>query len=164
MPWGLVIQCARQVREFLQEIGLESFVKTTGGKGPHLVVPIQRKADWDEAKEFCKRIADLVVAADPRHFTAKMAKAARPGKIFIDYLRNSRGATSVVGYSPRARPNAPVSVPLTWDELGERTTSDFYTIRTLARRLKSLKRDPWQKIATLRQDVAKAIKKLQGLS
>jgi bifunctional non-homologous end joining protein LigD len=164
MPWGLVVESARQVREVLQELGLESFVKTTGGKGLHLVVPIQRRVDWDEAKVFCKRIADLVVTASPQRFTAKMAKVARPGKIFIDYLRNARGATSIVAYSTRARPHAPISVPLTWDELSERIRSDHYTLRTLPRRLASLKRDPWQGMATLRQNLTAAMKKLRGMT
>ena len=127
-------------------------------------MPIARRADWDEAKAFCKQVADAIVTADPAHYTANMAKAARTGKIFIDYLRNGRGATAIVPYSPRARPEAPVSVPLTWEELSGRIRSDQFTIRNLAKRLASLKRDPWEGIASLRQGLAGPMEKLRGLS
>ena len=139
-------------------------MKTTGGKGLHIVVPIDRRHDWDEAKGFCKQVADLITAADPKHYTANMTKAARVGKIFIDYLRNGRGATAVAPYSTRARPNAPVSVPLTWDELSSRIHSDQYTCRNVLKRLESLKSDPWEGIDTVRQGLTGPIKKLRTLS
>jgi len=164
VSWSTVVQSARQVRLFLQELGLESFVKTTGGKGLHLVVPIDRRHDWDQAKAFCKQVADAIVTADPAHYTANMAKAARTGKIFIDYLRNGRGATAIVPYSTRARPGATVSVPLTWEELSARTHSDQYTIRNLARRLAFLQRDPWKGIGSSRQGLAGPMEKLRALS
>jgi bifunctional non-homologous end joining protein LigD len=164
VPWNRVVQSAQQLRQFLQALGLKSFAKTTGGKGLHLVVPIERRHAWDEVKSFCKRVADLVVRADPTHYTANMAKAARLGKIFIDYLRNARGATAVVAYSTRAHPNATVSVPLTWKELTPETTSDRYTIRNLPRRLAGLKRDPWEGIAEIRQGLAIPLKKLETLA
>ena len=103
VPWDFVIRSARKIRAFLQELGLESFVKTTGGKGLHLVVPVDRRHDWVEAKSFCKQVADLIEKADPQQYTVNISKAARRGKIFIDYLRNGRGATAVVPYSTRAR-------------------------------------------------------------
>ncbi len=102
LPWPRVVESARQIKEFLEELGLTSFVKTTGGKGLHLVLPIQRRHDWDEVKAFCHQAAQAIARADPGRYTTSIAKAARPGKIFIDYLRNSRGATSVVPYSTRA--------------------------------------------------------------
>jgi bifunctional non-homologous end joining protein LigD len=163
VPWNQVVQSARQVRQFLEELGLESFVKTTGGKGLHLVVPVDRRHDWDEAKAFCKSVADTIVAADPERYTANMSKAARPGKIFIDYLRNGRGATAIVPYSTRARPGAPVSVPLTWEELSARTTSDRFTVRNVGKRLASLKRDPWAEIFAMRQSFTPALAKLRKL-
>ncbi len=153
----------RQVRQFLQDLGLESFVKTTGGKGLHLVVPIDRRHDWDEAKAFCKAVADAIVAADPVHYTANMSKAARPGKIFIDYLRNGRGATAIIPYSTRARPDAPISVPLTWKELSEEIHSDHFNVRNIGKRLAGLKRDPWEGIAATRQSLTGALKQLEGL-
>jgi bifunctional non-homologous end joining protein LigD len=164
VSWATVVQGARQVRKFLEELGLESFVKTTGGKGLHLVVPIQRRQGWDEVKSFCKRVADLIVTADPDHYTSNMAKAARGGKIFIDYLRNARGATAILPYSTRARPNAPVSTPLTWHELSAQVHSDHYTIRNMAKRLASLRRDPWEGIRTLRQSLTGPLKKLRELA
>jgi bifunctional non-homologous end joining protein LigD len=164
VSWPWVVQSARQVRGFLEELRLESFVKTTGGKGLHIVVPIDRKHDWNEVKEFCKAVAALIVTADPEHYTSNMSKAARPGKIFIDYLRNARGATSVAPYSPRAKPGAPISVPITWSELSPRIRSDHYTLRNIARRLASLKRDPWRGIASTRQSLTGPQAKLTALS
>jgi bifunctional non-homologous end joining protein LigD len=127
-------------------------------------VPIERRHEWEEVKAFCKRVADLVVRADPAHYTANMAKAARAGKIFIDYLRNARGATAIVAYSTRARSNATVSVPLTWKELTTETTSNRYTIRNLQRRLTALNRNPWEGIADVRQGLAGPLKKLGALA
>jgi bifunctional non-homologous end joining protein LigD len=164
VAWDFVVQSARKVRDFLHYLGLESFVKTTGGKGLHVVVPIERRHTWDQAKDFCKNVADLIVQADPEHYTANMSKAVRRGKIFVDYLRNGRGATAIVAYSPRARPGAPVSAPLAWEELSPRVRSDHYTIRNLARRLARLKRDPWKEIFSVRQSLAGAMKKVRELA
>jgi bifunctional non-homologous end joining protein LigD len=161
VPWPRVVQSARQVRQFLQELGLESFLKTTGGKGLHLVVPIDRRHDWEAAKAFCKRVAELIVLADRAHYTANMSKAARGGKIFVDYLRNARGSTAVTAYSTRARPHAPISTPLAWEELSPRVHSDAYTVRNLARRLEALRRDPWEEIDSMRQSLVKPIKRLR---
>ena len=164
VTWPHVVESARQIREFLQEIGLESFVKTTGGKGLHLVVPIDRRHDWDEAKTFCKQVADSIVAAAPQAYTSNMAKAARTGKIFIDYLRNGRGATAIVPYSTRARTGAPVSTPLTWKELSPKIPSNHFTVENLPQRLSKLKADPWDGIGKLRQGLAGPIKRLRELS
>lgn len=164
VAWKRVVQSAKQIRGFLQELGLESFVKTTGGKGLHLVLPIDRRHTWDEAKAFCKHVADLIVTADPSHYTANMAKAARPGKIFIDYLRNGRGATAIVPYSTRARPGAPISVPLRWEELSPRIRGDHYTIRNILKRLSTLKQDPWEAMAGIRQGLSGPMKELQSLT
>ena len=101
LPWERVTEAAIEMRETLLGIGLKSFPKTTGGKGLHVVVPIAPKLDWDQAKEFSKWVAERFIAAYPDHFTSNMAKRARAGRIFIDYLRNSRGATAIAAYSPR---------------------------------------------------------------
>jgi bifunctional non-homologous end joining protein LigD len=164
VEWKQVIHSARQVRAFLEELGLESFVKTTGGKGLHLVVPIDRRHDWDEAKTFCRQVANAIVSADPRHYTATMSKAARHGKIFLDYFRNDRGATAVIPYSPRAKASAPVSVPLAWDELSARIRSDHFTVQTIAKRLASLRHDPWKGIASRRQGLSGPRKVLQRVT
>lgn len=164
VPWKMVVDAARQLRDFLDELGLTSFVKTTGGKGLHLVVPIDRRHEWDEAKDFCKLVADTVVSVAPKQYTANMSKAARKGKIFLDYLRNARGATAVVPYSPRAKETASVSVPLSWKELSSKITSDHFTISTIRRRLASLKQDPWEVLTTTRQTLTQPIKQLRSIS
>jgi bifunctional non-homologous end joining protein LigD len=164
VPWKRVVECGRRVREFLGELGLESFAKLTGGKGFHLVVPIDRRHDWDTAKGFCKNVADAIVAADPRNCTVNMAKAARSGKIFLDYLRNDRGATAIVPFSPRARAGAPVAIPIAWSELSARITPEHYTIPTLAKRLASLKGDPWEGFGAVKQRLTAPSKVLDSLS
>src|SRR5439155_15674128 len=115
LPWKRVVEAAFTTRDVLTDHGLESFVKTTGGKGLHVVVPISpRRAGWDEAKRFCKHVAGQIADAAPKLYTINMAKAARKGKIFVDYLRSGRGATAVAAYSTRAKPGATVSTPLAW--------------------------------------------------
>jgi len=144
VPWSQVVEAARLTKTLLEELDLACFLKTTGGKGLHLVVPIQRSCDWKEAKDFAKAVADHLVATIPQRFTSNMAKRARKGKIFIDYLRNARGATAIAAYSPRARPGAPVSVPIAWDELSADLTSEHFTIMNVPDRLTRLRRDPWK--------------------
>jgi bifunctional non-homologous end joining protein LigD len=162
VTWADVVQSTKQIREFLSDLGLETFVKTTGGKGLHLVVPIQRRHDWEEVRQFCEAVARAIVAADPKRYTANMSKAARPGKIFVDYLRNARGATAVAAYSTRARAAAPVSVPLHWDELLKRTPSDPFTLENVPQRLARLKQDPWIDMPRVKQSItAGMMKKLR---
>jgi bifunctional non-homologous end joining protein LigD len=143
VKWAEVIECARLIRDRLEALRLASFVKTTGGKGLHVVAPIAPGPSWDETAEFSRVVAESTVRAHPRRYVARMAKSERRGKIFIDYLRNVRGATSVAAYSTRAKPEATVSVPLAWDELSPRITSDHFTIANLRNRLDGLKADPW---------------------
>jgi bifunctional non-homologous end joining protein LigD len=162
VAWKQVLAAAGQVREFLAELGLQSFVKTTGGKGLHLVVPIQRRQTWPDVKKFCRAVADAVVQADPRRYTANMSKAVRTGKIFIDYLRNERGATAIVPYSTRARPQAPISVPLAWDELDPKLTSDHFQIPEVVSRLAKLRQDPWHDLPRVRQTLTRAAQTLLG--
>ncbi|MDB5339372.1 MAG: hypothetical protein JWN70_4991 [Planctomycetaceae bacterium] len=163
VTWPRVIESAREVRKFLQDLGLESFVKTTGGKGLHLVVPIERRHDWDEAKAFCKAVADAIVGVAPQQYTSNMSKAARTNKIFLDYLRNGRGATAIVPFSPRARPGAPVSMPLAWDELSPEIHSNHFTIRNAIARLSTVANDPWKELTAVRQSLSTPIKTLKKL-
>lgn len=135
---------ARQLRGLFKDLGLESFVKASGGKGLHVVVPLTPDAAWDEAKAFCAAIAKGLAREQPDRYVAKSAKAARKGKIFIDYLRNSRGATSIAPYSTRARAGAPVAAPLRWEELGRLESPAQFTVETMPRRLSRLKSDPWE--------------------
>jgi bifunctional non-homologous end joining protein LigD len=151
VPWKRVIATARQLRAFLLELRLKSFVKTTGGKGLHVVVPLAGEASWDTVKGFTKGIAEAMAQQAPREYTASLSKASRTGKLFIDYLRNSRGATAVAAYSTRALPGAPVSTPLAWDELAPDLHSGDFTVKNLQRRLAALKKDPWDGFLKLRQ-------------
>ena len=150
VKWKDVIAAAREVRQRLRDLKLESFVKTTGGKGLHVVLPI-RPAPWDDAKDFCRRIAEQMAADSPDRFTATIKKVARNNRIFIDYLRNSREATAIAPYSTRARPGATVSAPLTWEELGSQKISNAFTVENLPKRLARLRRDPWENIGRLKQ-------------
>jgi bifunctional non-homologous end joining protein LigD len=164
VAWEAVVTGARLLRERLVDLGLESFLKTTGGKGLHVVVPLVRRAGWDEVKDFARAVAEEVVQSAPRHYLATMSKTKRRGKIYIDYLRNARGATSVAAYSTRARPGAPVSTPISWEELSEHLSSDAYTIHNLPRRLAHLKEDPWAGMGKVRQTITKAMKNKVGMS
>ena len=157
VSWEQVVAAAREVRMVLEDhFELRTFLKTTGGKGLHLVVPIQARTPWDQAKAFCKGIADLIVRAAPDRYIATMSKKARQGKIFIDYLRNGRGATAIAPYSTRAKPGAPVSVPISWEELSPRLRSDQFTVTNHFERLDKLSVDPWEGIAAVKQSLTKA--------
>lgn len=151
--WPEILRIAGTLRERLESLGLACFVRTTGGKGLHLVVPLVPEADWDQAKAFAKAVAQQHAEDDPKRLTANMSKAKREGRIFIDYLRNGRGATAIASYSVRARENAPVSVPIRWDELNAALRSDRYTTENLRRRLSALREDPWAEFA----DVARPL-------
>ena len=156
VPWSAVIAGALDVRAHLEALGLTSFVKTSGGKGLHVVVPLAPGASWDDAKAFTQGVAQALAKARPDRYVATMAKTARRGKIFIDYLRNGRGATAVAPYSTRALPQASVSTPLAWDELSEGIRADHFRIGNLRQRLAVLRDDPWAEIFTVRQTLPKA--------
>jgi len=152
---------AIEVRDFLADLGLKSFLRSTGGKGLHVVAPITPKRGWPEVKAFSKAVADAIVSVRPDRYTANPLKKTREGKIFIDYLRNQRGGSAIVNYSTRAREGAPVACPLRWDELKGLKRAAPYTAKTLPARLRALKRDPWQKFFSTRQSItAKALKAL----
>jgi bifunctional non-homologous end joining protein LigD len=153
--WPQMIAAAREIRERLKAEKLESFVKLSGGKGIHIAVPIA-DADWDAAKLFTERIAAAMSADSPGLYLAKMTKALRKGRIFIDYFRNSREATSIAPYSTRARPGAPVSAPLSWERLSRSTAGNDFTVLDLKKRLKD---DAWAAIGKVRQKLPEAGKK-----
>jgi bifunctional non-homologous end joining protein LigD len=159
LPWQRVTEAALGIREALLVIGLQSFAKTTGGKGLHVVVPLQPRLGWDEVKAFTKWVADQLVAHSPDGFTANQSKRARQGRIYIDYLRNARGATAIGAYSPRARPGAPVSTPLFWEEVEKGIRPEGFTIATVPQRLASLDTDPWAEIGKLRQSIGAAVRR-----
>ena len=143
VAWTSVIAAAEEVRGRLKSAGLVAFVKTSGGKGLHVVAPVKPKAEWPAAKAFAKSIADAMAADSPELYVSTIPKARRHGKILIDYLRNQRGMTAVAAYSTRARPGAPVSMPLAWNELGPEIGPAYFTIQNTPTRLSSLAADPW---------------------
>jgi bifunctional non-homologous end joining protein LigD len=163
LPWERVSEAAIEMREALAGIGLESFVKTTGGKGLHVVVPVAPKLEWEAIKEFSKWLAERFAAAYPERFTTNMAKRARTGRIFIDYLRNGRGATAIGAFSPRARAGAPVATPLFWEEVERGVTPDAFTVETVPGRLATLKSDPWAEMPKLRQSIGAKVRKQVGI-
>jgi bifunctional non-homologous end joining protein LigD len=151
VPWQRVIDAAHDVRRRLAALKLESFAKTTGGKGLHVVVPLARRHDWPEVKSFARRFSEEVAAAAPERFLTKISIAERKGRIFIDYLRNGPTSTAVAPYSSRARPGAPVSTPLDWSEVTPSLDPAAFTIRTVPERMSRLGADPWAEIFGMRQ-------------
>ncbi|HET6554854.1 MAG TPA: DNA ligase D [Dyella sp.] len=160
VAWRRVVSAARLVRKLLGQLALESFVRTTGGKGLHVVVPLRPAAAWDKVEAFARAFAMSLAASRPDEFIAVATKARRGGLIFVDYLRNSRGATSVASYSLRARAGATVAVPLRWEELGKLTGPASFDIRTTPARLRRQRRDPWEGIDDVRQTLAGALRAL----
>lgn len=158
VPWERVKETAQALRTRLEDLDLVSFLKTTGGKGLHVCLPLTRgKQDWDTVKEFTRAVAREFVRAAPELFTDQSSRARRKGRIFIDYLRNYRGATSVAPYTVRARAGVPVSTPLRWDELAALAGSQAYTLKNLEQRLKRLKRDPWADLPGTRQSLRASV-------
>jgi bifunctional non-homologous end joining protein LigD len=155
LGWDKVALAAFDVRRRLNDLGLESFVKTTGGQGLHVCVPVERTLNWDDFKAWSKAFADKLAHDEPKLYTSNMAKSARCGKIFVDYLRNGRNATFICAYSPRAREGAPVSVPISWEELAKGIDPADYTIQTVPARLAKLKQDPWEGIYDVKQRLRK---------
>ena len=156
LEWDKVALGALELRRRLHELGLESFVKTTGGKGLHVAVPIERRLDWDEFKAFTKAVVEGMERDEPDRYTTNMGKVHRRGKVFLDYLRNGRNATFVAPYSVRARPGAPVAVPITWEELARGLDPASFNTRTVPRRLGELGEDPWRRIHEVEQSITAA--------
>jgi len=146
-----VIKAALEVRERLSALGLTSFVKTTGGKGLHVVAPIGADAEWREVKSFAKGVSAEMAADAPDRFLTKISKAERAGRIFIDYLRNDPTSTAVAPYSTRSRAGAPVAMPIRWDEVKDGLDPCDYTIATVPGLLARRKADPWAEMLEIRQ-------------
>jgi bifunctional non-homologous end joining protein LigD len=160
VTWPSVIAAAEEVRARLKNVGLASFVKTSGGKGLHVVSPIKPKAEWPTVKAFTKAIADSMAADSPDRFVSTIPKARRHGKILIDYLRNQRGMTAVAAYSTRARPGASVSMPLAWEELTSEIGPAYFTTRNAPARLSS-SADPWADFRAASAPIEEERKKAQ---
>ena len=164
ISWKTLVEAVHLLKTLLEELGFETFIKTTGGKGLHVVVPITPALDWDEIKSFTKSIAELMVKSFPERFVATVLKSKRHGKIFVDYLRNGEGATAVAAYSLRARANAPVATPIRWDELEKDVRRDYFNLRTVPQRLEKMKKDPWAGFFEVKQSVTKTLMKKVGVS
>jgi bifunctional non-homologous end joining protein LigD len=146
-----VVAAAHDVRAALKARGLSSFVKTTGGKGLHVVAPVARRYDWGDVKAFARATAEAMAAKQPKRFLTRVSKAERRGRIFVDYLRNDATATAVAPYSTRARAGAPVATPLNWSEVKPSLDPSGFTVETVPSRLKRLRADPWAEIGDLKQ-------------
>jgi bifunctional non-homologous end joining protein LigD len=154
LPFSTVIDAAFEVRDALASVGLRSFVKTTGGKGLHVVAPLRpaARAGWDAVKRFTQGVATALATRSPERYVATMSKARRVGRIFVDYLRNGEGATAILPYSPRSRPGATVAVPVAWENL-RRIDPQAFTVRETDRWLGRRKRDPWAEFFDVKQDL-----------
>ena len=157
VAWQAVIDGALDVRQRMEEFGLESFLKTTGGKGLHITVPFKREFGWPAIKALARAVAESMEHDHPDRYISKSSKAARKGLIFVDYLRNDLTATAVAPFSVRARPGATVATPLAWDELKADLKPAKFDIRTVPERLRTLKRDPWADFLGIKQTIPKAI-------
>ena len=163
LAWKEVVEAAGLVRDLLASFELTSFVKTTGGKGLHIMLPLERRADWADVKEFARVISEGFANAYPKKYTAKMTKSRRSGRIYIDYLRNGWNATAIAAFSTRARPGAPVSVPISWEELASDRNRPVFTIRDVPDRLASMGEDPWAGFDEVRQSLSPSVLKQVGL-
>jgi bifunctional non-homologous end joining protein LigD len=162
VSWKTLVEGVQLLKTLLDELNLQSFVKTTGGKGLHVVVPIRPAFGWDDIKNFTKSIAELLVRSFPDRFVATVTKSKRTGRTFVDYLRNAEGATAVAAYSLRARRNAPVATPIAWDELARDVRHDYFNVKNIPERLERLKTDPWAGFFEVRQSITREMMKKVG--
>lgn len=154
LPFARVVEAAKQMRESLKGVGLESFVKTTGGKGLHVVVPLAAKDDWDVVRTFSQAVADAFAKQAPDRYVSTMSKAKRTGKIFVDWFRNAEGATAILPYSSRARAGATVALPVSWKDLVHVDPQEF-TVRTVPKILARRRVDPWEDFLATKQRIPK---------
>jgi len=160
VKWPKLREAAGLTRALLDELGLASWLKTSGGKGLHVVVPLSPRLDYDTVKDFSQAVVQHLAKTLPQRFVARSGAAHRVGRIFVDYLRNGFNATTAAAFSARARPGLGVSMPVTWDELPELTGGAQWTIANAPDRLSLQQSDPWAGYRTCRQTLAKAMKLL----
>jgi bifunctional non-homologous end joining protein LigD len=152
--WQAVVDAAVLIKERLERLGLRGFLRLTGGKGLHVVVPVVPGPDWPAVKKFARAFVNEIVREDPRRFTPSIAKSERGGKIFIDYLRNDREATAIASYSPRARAGAPVALPIEWEELDrDAATAPRYSLLDVPELVRRRERDPWEDFEAARRSL-----------
>ena len=155
MPFSEVKQAAVDIRKRLEALELQSFLRASGGKGLHVVVPLNPGCDWDLTKRFAHGFANALSEAEPLRFLATASKRLRNKRIFVDYLRNGRGATAVASYSLRAREGAPVAMPLAWSELSKLKQANAFTMKEVPAMLRRRRKDPWEGIEKLKQNLAR---------
>ena len=153
VAWPAVADAARLVRGVLDTLGLAAWVKTTGGRGLHVVAPIAPRHDWSACLDFARDVAEAIARTDPERYTTRFSKKGREARILIDYLRNNRTNTSVCAYTPRAKPGAPVSMPIEWRGLGGDPAQ--WTLPRVEARLRRQRRDPWADYWTCRQRITR---------
>ena len=158
--WERVQEAATLVRGMLSELGLQSWLKTSGGKGLHVVVPLAPRDSQETVKAFAQAVVEHMARVIPQRFSAKMGAANRVGKIFIDYLRNNHGATTAAAYSARSRPGLGVSMPIAWDDLAALKRSDQWSVRTAREHLSFQSADPWADYARCKQTLDFGLKTL----
>ncbi|HEY0848234.1 MAG TPA: DNA ligase D [Noviherbaspirillum sp.] len=163
LPWEKVVEGAQLTKVVLDELQLQSFLKTSGGKGLHLVVPLARRNTWDDVAKFSQGVAQHLARMLPKHFSAKMGEKNRVGRIFVDHLRNREHASTVAPYSARARPGLPVAVPIAWEELTGIKNAAMWRIDSLPGRLSGLGADPWEGYFALRQSITAAMRRKLGV-
>lgn len=159
LKWETMREVAAITRDYLQQMDLRCFLKTSGGKGLHIVVPLRPHDGWEVAKDFSKAVAQRLARDNPTIITATSGPENRVGKVFVDYIRNARGAMTVAAYSVRARKGMGVSMPCSWDELGDITGGAHWTIQTAPERIQN-KRDPWADYASVNQHIGDRIKRV----
>ena len=155
VPFDEVKKAAADIRRLLGQLELESFLRASGGKGLHVVVPLNPGCDWDLTKRFARGFAETLAQSEPDRFLATATKSKRSKRIFVDYLRNGRGATAVASYSLRGRPGAPVAMPLAWRELAKLPSANAFTIEDVPARLRRRRKDPWEGIGRVQQNLAR---------
>jgi len=153
LEFSHVRDAARFIRDALSELGLTSFPMVTGGKGIHVIAPLTPRVEWPEVKAFCHWFADWLGETEPERFTSNIRKEKRKGRMFVDYLRNERGATAIAPFSTRGRAGVPCAVPVGWDELDELKAANAFTLETAADRVAGP--DPWEGYFGVRQSITK---------
>ena len=162
LSWPTLREACELTRALLDRLELRWFLKTTGGKGFHFVVPLVPRDDWDDVKAFARGLATTLAKASPQLFVSTASKARRGGRVFVDYLRNADGATAVAAYSLRARPGLPVSMPIAWSALREDVRGTCFTVRNVPQIIKRRKSDPWADYEAARQKISKAARTAVG--
>jgi bifunctional non-homologous end joining protein LigD len=163
LPWSRVCDGAEVLRDRMEALGLQVFLRTTGGKGLHLVTALEPVHDWREMKSFSEALAKAAAADSPALFTAVASKERRKGKIYIDYLRNGRGASAIASYSLRARPGFPVATPIQWSELRSLSNGVTFNRQTLFKRLETLAADPWDGLESSACRITPQMRRAVGL-